>query len=127
MDRRERRERRGLRADARVKASTPEHAESNDRRTAESRTARCGGCDNSWTGRTAAHCSTCHFTWSSVSGFDAHSVGPVDARRCRDPRTARNAAGELIFEPMPRKWGTAYRVRRDRSGEGARWYQEEVA
>lgn len=46
---------------------------------------RCGGCDEHWKGLDAAHCSVCHRSFTSRTGFDRHRTGPVDQRRCVDP------------------------------------------
>lgn len=32
----------------------------------------CGGCDNTWTGLTYAHCGACHITFAGVGLFDRH-------------------------------------------------------
>src|SRR5690606_29704267 len=32
----------------------------------------CGGCQETWTGSSRAHCSGCHQTFSAISWFDAH-------------------------------------------------------
>lgn len=34
----------------------------------------CAGCAHTWTGLAFAHCSGCHRTFSSVSGFDRHRL-----------------------------------------------------
>lgn len=43
------------------------------------------GCGARWAGENLCHCSLCHLTFMSVTGFDAHRTGPVDAARCRTP------------------------------------------
>lgn len=35
----------------------------------------CNGCNNWWTGLTAAHCSGCHRTFTGVYAFDMHRAG----------------------------------------------------
>ncbi|MBN9740466.1 hypothetical protein DMP23_04990 [Amycolatopsis sp. A1MSW2902] len=44
-------------------------------------TLTCGGCPNTWTGVSRAHCSACHRTFGGVVGFDKHR----HEGRCRDP------------------------------------------
>ena len=53
----------------------------------------CGGCTNTWTPLTAAHCSICHRTFSSASLFDRHRSGGV----CVDPKILRNQAGRIVM------------------------------
>ncbi|NMO00854.1 hypothetical protein HH308_06455 [Gordonia sp. TBRC 11910] len=43
---------------------------------------RCPRCPAWWTGRAACHCSGCHETFTSVSGFDAHRRGSA----CKTPQ-----------------------------------------
>jgi hypothetical protein len=43
------------------------------------------GCGARWAGENLCHCSVCHLTFMSVSGFDKHRVGPVGQTRCRTP------------------------------------------
>jgi hypothetical protein len=46
----------------------------------------CSGCDNWWTGLNSGHCSACHESFTSVSGFDKHRTGSHSAGRyCLDP------------------------------------------
>lgn len=35
----------------------------------------CGRCGSRWAGLSAAHCGSCHSTFSSVTGFDRHRKG----------------------------------------------------
>lgn len=53
----------------------------------DSRKAHCSNCDAEWGGYRTAHCPTCHITFKSVSGFDAHRSGPAAERFCLDPTT----------------------------------------
>jgi hypothetical protein len=39
---------------------------------------RCGGCESRWSGAVIAHCSTCHRTFTSPSGFDRHRSRKYD-------------------------------------------------
>lgn len=55
---------------------------------------RCGA---TWTGLTAAHCATCHTTFTSTTGFDRHRR----AGQCLTPE----AAGLV---PIHRKTWTGY-------------------
>ncbi|WP_054564676.1 hypothetical protein [Frankia sp. R43] len=54
-------------------------------------TAGCGGCTTRWPiGTGAAHCPTCHRTFASTGGFDAHRTGPITGnRRCLDEAELR--------------------------------------
>jgi hypothetical protein len=47
----------------------------------------CNGCNNWWTGLTAAHCSGCHRTFTGVYAFDMHRAGShgQGTRHCVDP------------------------------------------
>ena len=60
---------------------------------------RCGA---EWPGTRISHCSTCHYTFSSVSAFDAHRrADPVESKpskyvgRCLDPRDAGLTARDV--------------------------------
>lgn len=44
---------------------------------------RCGA---RWAGENLCHCSLCHLTFMSVTGFDKHRTGPVNDTRCRTPQ-----------------------------------------
>lgn len=46
-------------------------------------------CKKTWTGSTAAHCSGCHETYSSVALFDAHRVGYGERGSCKPPGSIR--------------------------------------
>jgi hypothetical protein len=46
---------------------------------------RCGA---RWTGEAIAHCATCHLTFASVNGFDAHRDRRGEGR-CRAPDELR--------------------------------------
>jgi hypothetical protein len=35
----------------------------------------CSGCEHQWTGLSAAHCSGCHVSFTSVAAFDRHRRG----------------------------------------------------
>jgi hypothetical protein len=37
----------------------------------------CSGCTTTWTGVSAAHCGSCHETFSGVGAFDYHRRGGV--------------------------------------------------
>ena len=50
----------------------------------------CGGCDRTWTGKSMAHCKSCHETFSTVSNFDKHrfrgrSLSVEFLGRCEPP------------------------------------------
>jgi hypothetical protein len=42
-------------------------------------------CGVTWAGENLCHCSVCHLTFLSVTGFDKHRTGPIGATRCRTP------------------------------------------
>ncbi|OHV21203.1 hypothetical protein BBK14_07970 [Parafrankia soli] len=55
-------------------------------------TAGCAGCTTRWPigAGAVAHCPTCHLTFASVGGFDAHRAGPTTHhRRCLDEAELR--------------------------------------
>lgn len=61
----------------------------------------CGGCDNRWNGLAACHCSGCHETFSSVSGFDRHRRGgeclkPAEIGLVRDGRGSWSFPGPKV-------------------------------
>ncbi|WP_018502551.1 FDXHR family putative zinc-binding protein [Parafrankia discariae] len=59
--------------------------------TGNGQTAGCAGCTVRWpVGTNAAHCPTCHLSFASVGGFDAHRTGPIDRRRCLDSTELHN-------------------------------------
>lgn len=43
---------------------------------------RCGECPATWWGLAMAHCRACHRTFTGVTAFSAHRVGPVEGRVC---------------------------------------------
>lgn len=45
----------------------------------------CGGCDNTWSGLTRAHCSGCHYTFGGVTSFDKHRFVTKNNNGCKDP------------------------------------------
>lgn len=45
----------------------------------------CRDCDIDTNGLAVCHCATCHATFGSISGFDAHRTGPMTARWCLHP------------------------------------------
>lgn len=50
----------------------------------------CGRCDARWSGTNVAHCSLCHTTFRSPSGFDRHRRGDL----CITPETLDFVATE---------------------------------
>lgn len=64
-------------------------------------THKCGKCPARWDGAKFCHCDTCHRTFTAVSAFDLHRVGPLDDRSCdinqrdkhRNLRLVQNASG----------------------------------
>lgn len=59
--------------------------------------ARCGGCDATWTGTSACHCSACHMTFAGVKLFDAHRHQRGERGGCLDPEQVTNARGERVM------------------------------
>lgn len=57
------------------------HQESASRNQRATPRITCGGCDTTWTGVHRAHCSACHRTFNSPTGFDRHRRGG----HCADP------------------------------------------
>jgi hypothetical protein len=55
----------------------------------------CGGCDNTWTGLSMAHCTVCHQTFTAVTGFDLHRR----RGQCRKPESIG-----LVYNPVRRAW-----------------------
>lgn len=68
----------------------------------------CIGCSTTWTGLAACHCSVCHTTFSSITGFDMHRKrrlgepddGPVT---CRTPQDMK-----LVYHEQRGVWATPY-------------------
>ena len=58
-------------------------------------------CEHAVTGA-ACHCTACHRTFSSVSGFDAHQRMSGDGKIiCLDPMVARDRKGREIWTVRP--------------------------
>jgi len=70
----------------------------------------CNGCEHTWTGLSFAHCSACHRTFSSVTGFDRHRV----AGRCVDPAIMRTKKGEPVMRLEAGAWRAFQRDERQR-------------
>lgn len=53
-------------------------------------TTRTNCCETWWTGLRTAHCTACHQTFTSITGFDMHRDGrhADDTRHCRPPQEA---------------------------------------
>lgn len=66
----------------------------------------CSGCDASWTGVSAAHCSACHCTFSSAGLFDRHrSVAGGEHGSCLPPGRLVNAnTGEPVMFFRDEMW-----------------------
>lgn len=43
---------------------------------------KCGKCPARWYGMTMAHCRACHGTFTGITAFTVHRVGPLDGRVC---------------------------------------------
>lgn len=52
-------------------------------------------CSAKWAGENLCHCSLCHLTFMSVTGFDKHRSGPVGITQCRTADGLR----EIGMEP----------------------------
>lgn len=46
---------------------------------------RCGGCGGTWSALGAAHCATCHTTFSTAGNFDRHRTSARKADGCLPP------------------------------------------
>jgi predicted amidophosphoribosyltransferase len=55
-------------------------------------TGLCPGCDRTWNGERACHCSTCHRHFSGLTAFDAHRPG-----QCIDPATLHDKDGQRMW------------------------------
>ncbi len=69
-----------------------------------STTTRCPSCTRRWGGLRAAHCPSCHVTFSGVSAFDRHQRGG----RCLNPASMGLVnSGEIWTYPGPNTeiWG----------------------
>ena len=81
--------------------------------------ATCGGCDSTWTGTAACHCSGCHRTFSGVGLFDKHRSAVGEYGACIDPATITDKhdqpvtffrdgmwrGPELTEEQITKAWG----------------------
>ena len=66
-------------------------------------------CGARWAGENLCHCSQCHLTFMSVTGFDKHRAGPVGKTTCRTPDELRAAGlkpNELGYWRRPRPLDT---------------------
>jgi hypothetical protein len=58
----------------------------------------CGGCDNTWTGLTRAHCAACHHTFVGIGFFDRHRERESDGgAHCVDPATITTGHGDRLM------------------------------
>jgi hypothetical protein len=65
----------------------------------------CSGCDTTWTGLAAAHCGSCHETFSGAALFDRHRHARGDHGGCLDPATIINTrTGERIMYRRDGMW-----------------------
>ena len=67
----------------------------------------CNGCRNWWDRTGAAHCSSCHQTFTGVGAFEMHRSGSHagGARHCLDPATVRSEkTGEPLLVPADKPW-----------------------
>src|SRR5262245_19274812 len=57
-------------------------------------------CGARWQGESICHCATCHLTFTSINGFNAHRTGSHghDTRRCRTEAEIR----AIGYEPNER-------------------------
>jgi hypothetical protein len=64
-------------------------------------------CGISWSSPNAAHCATCHRTFRSVSGFDAHRKGGfcLDGVALRERGFRLNSAGMWVKAMDRTRWG----------------------
>lgn len=64
-------------------------------------TCRCGA---RWTDLRAAHCGSCHRSFSSVALFDRHRSVAGDHGACLNPDTITNANGERVMSYRDGAW-----------------------
>jgi hypothetical protein len=58
----------------------------------------CSGCDETWTALTAAHCGSCHRTFSGVGLFSLHRSAHGLRGHCLDPATVvHRETGEQLL------------------------------
>jgi hypothetical protein len=58
----------------------------------------CGGCTNTWTGLTYAHCGVCHITLAGIGLFDRHRERDEDGgAHCVYPASVTSAKGEQVM------------------------------
>ncbi|WP_422662711.1 hypothetical protein [Pseudonocardia sp.] len=57
----------------------------------------CSGCDHSWTGTAAAHCGSCHHTFSAPRTFDLHRGQYGERGQCLDPEEVRSRSGDRLL------------------------------
>lgn len=72
-----------------------------------------GSCDcgRRWEGLREAHCSACHETFTSDSGFDAHLANPKARESCHDPRYVTDTNGRRVFRRATLKSGEAWALK----------------
>lgn len=75
----------------------------------------CTKCPERWTGRTTAHCSACHRTFTGPSAFDAHRTGSHanNTRRCLDPDTITDQHGNKLFHKVQKRHWSGWGWRHD--------------
>lgn len=66
--------------------------------------ASCGGCDATWTGSAAAHCSACHQTFSSGTLFNRHRSIAGEHGRCYRPGVLIGRSGDPLCEFRDGMW-----------------------
>jgi hypothetical protein len=78
----------------------------------------CQKCGGAWCGLKTCHCTVCHQTFTTVTGFDRHRTGPAGDRRCITPEQA----GLVLMGRDYPCWGIpgAERSPRDRRALAAR-------
>lgn len=70
----------------------------------------CARCASRWGGLLTAHCGGCHQTFTGITAFDKHRVGPPSNRICLDPSSAVNENpesdkfGERLFQMSGRAY-----------------------
>jgi hypothetical protein len=64
----------------------------------------CGGCPATWSGIGKCHCSTCHRTFSALSGFDLHRSRRGPHGSCVDPATLLTGTGAAVLIERDSVW-----------------------
>lgn len=65
---------------------------------------QCSGCENRWSGLSAAHCSACHRTFTGITAFDIHRVGS----QCTNPADILGRDGQPRLAPVQKPYWSGW-------------------